>query len=68
MSTKRQRRKWALEMSAALLDSDMDNFIVEDHEEGLTEDEAAKYRESVRQVANELRDKAARIVLEGVAE
>lgn len=58
MSTKRQRRKWALEMSAALLRSDMDNFDVAETGD---EDEQDKYRAAVREVANELEIKAARI-------
>ena len=58
MSTKRQRHKWALEMAAALLHSDMDNFDVDEVKD---EDEQDKYREAIRAIADELKRKAARI-------
>ena len=58
MSTRQQRRKWALEMAAALLRSDMDNFNVDEVED---EDEQDKYREAVREIADDLKRKAARI-------
>lgn len=58
MSTKRERRKWALEMSAALLRSDMDNFTVDGAKD---EDEEDRYREEIRLIAVELERKAKRI-------
>lgn len=58
MSTKRQRRKWALEMAAALLRSDMDNFTVDGAKD---EDEEDLYRAEIRLIADELDRKAERI-------
>lgn len=58
MSTKRERRKWALEMSAALLRSDMDNFTVDGAKD---EDEEDLYRAEIRLIADELDRKAKRI-------
>ena len=55
MSTKRERRKWALETAAALLRSDMDCYTVDEVED---EDEQDKYRDEVRAIANELDRKA----------
>lgn len=57
MSTKRERRKWALEIAAALLRSDMDCFTVEEFDE----DEQDKRRDAVRQIADELEGKARKI-------
>ncbi len=54
---KRERRKWALEMAASLLRSDMDCFDAGTDDE----DEANKRNEAVRQVANELQAKANRM-------
>lgn len=59
MSTKRERRKWALEIAASLLHSDMDNFTVDEFDE----DEMDKRRAAVREIAKELQRKAARIQL-----
>lgn len=58
MGTKRQRRKWALEVAAALLRSDMDNFTVDDAE---NEDEGDKYRDEIRAIADALDRKAKRM-------
>lgn len=58
MATNRERRKWALEMAAALLYSDMDNF---DPDEFDDEDEKDKRRAAVCRVADELRWKADRM-------
>lgn len=55
--TKRERRKWALEMAASLLQSDMDCFDAGDEDE----DEQDKRRDAVRQIADELQAKADRI-------
>lgn len=55
MANNRERRKWALEMSAALLDSDMDNF---DPAEFDDEDEKERRVAAVRKIAKE---KAARM-------
>lgn len=53
----RQRRKWALEMAAALLQSDMDNFDASEGGER-DEDEEEKRCEAVRKVADQLKAKA----------
>lgn len=55
--TKPERRQWALEMAASLLQSDMDCFDAGDEDE----DEQDKRREAVRQIANELQAKADRM-------
>ena len=57
MSNARERRKWALEMAAALLHSDMDMFSAEEFDE----DEMDLRRDSVREIAKELQRKADRI-------
>lgn len=59
MSNNRERRKWALEMSAALLESDMDTFGINENE--FDEDEAEKRQAAVREIADELRRKAERM-------
>lgn len=58
MSNRRQRRKWALEMAAALLRSDMDNFTVDGAKD---EDKEDQYRAEIRVIADELDRKAERI-------
>lgn len=58
MSTKQQRRKWALEMAAALLRSDMDNFTVDGAKD---EDEEDQYRAEIRVIADGLERRAKRI-------
>lgn len=58
MTKKQERRKWALETAAALLQSDMDCFDVTDVED---EDEADKRRDAVREIAEQLAVKAKRI-------
>lgn len=54
MATKRERRKWALEMAAALLRSDMDCFGLEEYDE----DEERKRLDALRKIADELEGKA----------
>ena len=60
MSTKRERRKWALQMSASLLRSDMDCFDLGETDDK-SADEADEYRAEVRKIANELEQKAKRM-------
>ncbi len=54
--TKRERRKWALEMASSLLNSDMDCF-----DAGADEEEDEKRRDAVRHIADELAAKANRM-------
>jgi hypothetical protein len=54
MTARRERRWWALDMAAALLHSDLDCMSLDEFDE----DEADKRRESVREVADELRRRA----------
>lgn len=58
MSNARERRRWALELSAVLLRSDMDCF---DPDEFEGEDEKEKRRAAVLQVADELEGKMLKI-------
>jgi hypothetical protein len=57
MANKQERRKWALEMSAALLRSDMDCFSLDEFDE----DEGDKRIAAIQAIANELDAKAKRI-------
>ena len=57
MSTKRERRKWALDMAAALLRSDMDCFWLDEFDE----DEQEKRIAAIHEIANQLDAKAQKI-------
>lgn len=61
MATKRERRKWALELSAALLHSDMDCFVPSDTGDDFDEDEGDRRVDAVRAIAKELQAKADRM-------
>lgn len=61
MASKRERRKWALELAAALLRSDMDTYTPENTDDDFDEDESDKRVEAVRAIADELEAKAKRM-------
>lgn len=64
MANQRERRKWALQLAAALLRSDMDTYVPEDAVDEFDDDEGDKRIAAVRQIADELESKAERIHLE----
>lgn len=59
MASKKERRKWALELAAALLRSDMDTYAPES--DGFDAEEADKRIRAVCAVADELEAKAKRM-------
>lgn len=58
MANQRVRRKWALELAAALLLSDMDTVDLDEFDD----EEQLKRQEAVRKIAAELQKKAAKII------
>lgn len=58
MSTARERRAWALDMAAGLLHSDLDCMDLTEFDE----DEEAKRRKALRQVADELLQRAKKML------
>jgi dipeptidase len=57
MNTRGERRWWALDMAAALLYSDTDCMALDEFDEN----EAEKRRESIREIADSLKQRADKI-------